>query len=309
MKKRSLINNTLSKIRYFKWSLNVAFFYFIKGVARELNIAPIFFSDLFLNRFLKKWRIKENGQFIFNFCGAKLPDISTNRGMLNNLLSVFDDTFLFPCVFKDKYDKVLVEFMDSYMLEGPYGYTDGKFDVTVKKYDVVVDAGAWIGDFSAYAASKDAIVYAFEPVGDTFNWLCKTQALNGAKINPVRKGLSNFEGRVNISLSENSDAHSTVLKRGCTDEEIEIISLDKFVADNRISRIDFIKADIEGAERDMLRGATNVLKTFAPKLAICTYHLPDDPEILENIIIEANPDYTVVHLKSKLFAAVINEFK
>jgi hypothetical protein len=55
----------------------------------------------------------------------------------------------------------------------------------------------------------------------------------------------------------------------------------------------------------MLRGATNVLKTFAPKLAICTYHLPDDPEVLEQIIKEANPKYKVVHIRKKLFAAVI----
>jgi hypothetical protein len=71
-----------------------------------------------------------------------------------------------------------------------------------------------------------------------------------------------------------------------------------------IKKIDFIKVDIEGAERDMLRGATNVLKTFAPKLAICTYHLPDDPMVLEDIILEANPKYKVVHLKMKLFACV-----
>jgi tRNA G37 N-methylase Trm5 len=62
--------------------------------------------------------------------------------------------------------------------EGPYGYTDGDFDVTVKKRDVVIDAGAWIGDFSAYAASKGAITYAFEPANDTFQWLCKTRELN-----------------------------------------------------------------------------------------------------------------------------------
>jgi len=96
-----------------------------------------------------------------------------------------------------------------------------------------------------------------------------------------------------------------VLDRGNRKETISITTIDKFVEDNKLSRVDFIKADIEGAERYMLQGATNVLKTFAPKLAICTYHLPDDPEVLERIIKEANPEYTVVHLRKKLFAAVI----
>ncbi|MDR2174832.1 MAG: hypothetical protein LBO82_02695 [Synergistaceae bacterium] len=28
-------------------------------------------------------------------------------------------------------------------------------------------------------------------------------------------------------------------------------------------------------------------------MAICTYHLPDDPEVLENLIKKANPAYNV----------------
>lgn len=88
-------------------------------------------------------------------------------------------------------------------------------------------------------------------------------------------------------------------------EKITITTLDKFVEEKNLTRVDFIKADIEGAERDMLRGARNVLKTFAPKLAICTYHLQDDPTVLEKIIKETNPDYTVVHLRHKLFAMVL----
>jgi hypothetical protein len=111
---------------------------------------------------------------------------------------------------------------------------------------------------------------------------------------------------MNISISKSGGgASSIVLDRNYECEKISVTTLDKFVEENKLERIDFIKADIEGAERDMLKGATNVLKTFAPKLAICTYHLPDDPEVLEKIIREANPDYTVVHLRHKLFAAVI----
>jgi FkbM family methyltransferase len=306
MKKGSLIDNTLSKIRYFKWPLNAAVAYFIKGIARELNIAPKFFHRLFIKVFFKKWRVKEKGISFFDFCGAKLPDISNSHDMLSNLYAVCEDTFLFSCIYNDNYDKSLVEFMDTYMTEGPYGYKDENFDVTVKANDVVIDAGAWIGDFSAYAVSKGATAYAFEPVKDTFLLLCETKHLNNDQIHPVQKGLGSCECHVNISISEDcSGANSIIFERGNLGEEIEIISLDKFVADNHISRIDFIKADIEGAERDMLRGATNVLKTFAPKLAICTYHLPDDPEVLEKIILDANPDYTIVHLKHKLFAKVL----
>jgi len=79
---------------------------------------------------------------------------------------------------------------------------------------------------------------------------------------------------------------------------------DTFVHQNNIPRIDFIKADIEGAERYMLMGAKQVLKDFAPKLAICTYHLPDDPKVLRELILDANPDYVIEERWKKMYAHV-----
>jgi FkbM family methyltransferase len=171
---------------------------------------------------------------------------------------------------------------------------------------VVIDAGAWIGDFSAYANSKGAIVYAFEPVEEIYNILCETQKLNRGEMYPIQMGLGDYCGNVDISITENSIGNSivreeeTIIKK----ERISITTLDQFVEENNLAKIDFIKADIEGAERNMLKGASNVLKTFAPKLAICTYHLPDDPDVLEKIILEINPNYKIIHLRKKLFAAV-----
>jgi FkbM family methyltransferase len=330
-----LYQNTLNGLRYRQWTRREAIAYFLKGVARELNFFPSFFrffydyqvvrrkekeekTDAFRKKeaevFKQKWRKQDKEKSYFDFNGAKLPDISDSKEKLCTLKMLFEDIFLFHCFLNDNYDKYIVNYLDRFMGEGPYGYVDGSFDVTVKKDDTVIDAGAWIGDFSAYAVSKGAICYAFEPTGESFGILCETAKLNNTdfvgngQIYAIKKGLGSSEYETHIVHDKNnSGANSITDKSDINNEKISITTLDKFVEENKLEHVDFIKADIEGSERDMLRGAVNVLKNFAPKLAICTYHLMDDPFVLENIIREANPNYTVVHLRHKLFAAVIKK--
>lgn len=87
-------------------------------------------------------------------------------------------------------------------------------------------------------------------------------------------------------------------------EIVQATSLDEYMASNSINKLDFIKADIEGAERDMLKGAKDTLQKFSPKLSICTYHLSDDREVLPRLILEAQPKYKITHVGNKLFAHV-----
>ncbi len=104
-----------------------------------------------------------------------------------------------------------------------------------------------------------------------------------------------------------SDTASSFITNTDASKEIttaETVTLDSFVRENNLERVDFIKADIEGFERHMLLGAQETLRKFAPKLALCTYHLPDDPQVLENLIKQANPNYNVVQKRKKLYASV-----
>jgi FkbM family methyltransferase len=246
----------------------------------------------------------ENSRRI-NIDGAFLPDITEMPAYNNVMPGIMVDTFLFHILRLDEYDRRDVDRLEPYMPEGPYGYRDGGFDVTVKRGDTVIDAGAWIGDFAALAACYGAEVYAFEPVESSFKMLAETKRLNGGAIYPVKAGLGSRECEADIFLTDRSGSESSVnAAPGGSKETITITTLDKFAHDENITKIDFIKADIEGAERDMLAGARNVLKEFAPKLAICTYHLSDDPRILKEIILDANPKYKIVQRKCKLYAAV-----
>ncbi|MDR0676863.1 MAG: FkbM family methyltransferase [Elusimicrobiota bacterium] len=186
------------------------------------------------------------------------------------------------------------------------------FGLKIEKNDIVVDAGANIGAISAYAAYKGANVYAFEPIPETIEYLEKTIELNKnlpgtIKIEPF--ALSNKTEKIKFLMNSNYLVNSSAIKqiqenRDYAQKEIEVnaITLDEWVKKNNIEKIDFIKADIEGAERYMLLGATKVLKNMKPKLAICTYHLPDDKQVLEKIVKDANPTYQIFHGKMIMYA-------
>ena len=251
------------------------------------------------NRLMKQY-LKDD---IWDFNGVKLPDYKDDYIQGRLISHIYMDTLLVYCKYNDDYNSKLVDMLDLCLSEGTYGYKNDKIDVTVKKGNIVIDAGAWIGDFSAYASVKGAEVYAFEPCEATVNYLKITQQLNG-NIHVIEKGLGS---RTDISFLTGDTSNSgsnTVTAEDNNSEKIEITTIDEFVSEQQLTGVDFIKADIEGFERYMLMGATKTLKTFAPKLAICTYHLPDDPEILAKIIIDANPDYTIVQKKKKLYAMV-----
>jgi FkbM family methyltransferase len=302
----SKLGGMFAQARIEKWSFGEFIFYYLYRAHRYLSsVFHRLYRKTTVKAIARRWLIKGKERY-FNFNGAKLPDITQDQSMLDAFSFVFWDTFRIPCYYQDNHAKSIVEKIDTYETEGPYGYTDDEFDVTVKAGDTVIDAGAWIGDFSAYAASKDATVYAFEPVAAIMRILEETARLNQGKIIPIQKGLGAQENEIPIFIDEeNSGAASVRQSTRLKQETIKITSLDNFVKEHNI-KVDFIKSDIEGAERDLLKGACETLKNQSPKLAICTYHLPDDPEVLEKLILDANPEYTVKHLRSKLFAMVLS---
>jgi FkbM family methyltransferase len=249
-------------------------------------------------------RIKKyvkNGLYVIKDVRLPLLDHEKTMSFYN---SVFEDTFLVYTLHDDCYDEARIGRLMNGPMEGPYGLRNGFVDVTVKEGDIVIDAGSWIGDFAAYASAKGAVTYAFEPTDSTFEYLLKTAELN-RNIHPVKKGLGDKNTSVLFHTQDHSGGNRVVsAPTDAEDHTIETTTIDAFVEENGLERVDFIKADIEGYERQMLKGAGETLRRFAPKLAICTYHLPDDPEVLEALIKEANPAYNVVQKSKKLYASV-----
>lgn len=199
---------------------------------------------------------------------------------------------ILPALFKDL----------SCVYEGPYEQ-DG---FMIDKDDIVIDCGSNVGLFSIAVADRCKQVYAFEPVKDIQKYIEKMSKVFD-NIHLCDYALSDKVGTVNFSSDPAISSSSHIVNDGSEDENsiiVNVTTIDEFVKQNQINHIDFIKADIEGAERDMLRGAVNTLRQFSPKLSICEYHLPDDPQVLEQIILEANPSYIVKHEHMKIYAYV-----
>ncbi|MDE6760094.1 MAG: FkbM family methyltransferase [Lachnospiraceae bacterium] len=185
--------------------------------------------------------------------------------------------------------------------EGQYEYEK----VQLQKNDIVIDCGANFGMFSARAAEVGCDVYAFEPLEIGRQYLNKTNHIYNDKIHVFPHALSDYIGTAEFVVCS-EDLSSSRLEPDVEGEKstVPVITLDEFVKKEGLERVDFIKADIEGAERSMLKGAKEVLKKYAPKLSICTYHIPDDVSVLTDIILEANPNYKIKYVWRKLYAWV-----
>ena len=190
-----------------------------------------------------------------------------------------------------------------YVDEGPYEWGG----VEVERGDVVFDCGANLGLFSLYAAYRGAKVYAFEPIAAARAALRQTMSLNPSlegQVEVVPYGLSDVSGTAEFTVLDGTLVGSSmVLPQEGKRETAKITTIDEFSASLGVVPT-FIKADIEGAERLMLKGAQETLAHAAPKLALCTYHLPDDKKVIRELILKANPAYKITEKWKKYYAAV-----
>ena len=136
----------------------------------------------------------------------------------------------------------------------------------VKNDAVVFDIGAFKGDtayFFSKKCSNKARIYAFEPDENNYKVLLKIK--DKYKLNNVIASdilFSNSETEINfLSMDLNRPA-----------VKMKPTTIDKFTEENNIEKIDYIKMDVEGAEKNILEGAIKTIKKFKPFLAIAIYH-------------------------------------
>lgn len=123
----------------------------------------------------------------------------------------------------------------------------------------IVDVGANIGSFTILAAKRGAMVYAFEPLPESYKMLRMNVILNDVedkvKAFPFAVGEPG-KARLYITLDRPDWCSLDLSLNNLKEEEfveVDVISLEQVFQMTGLEHITFLKLDCEGAEREILK--------------------------------------------------------
>ncbi|MDY6770168.1 MAG: FkbM family methyltransferase, partial [Candidatus Nanohaloarchaea archaeon] len=158
------------------------------------------------------------------------------------------------------------ELVDTDIIEG---YT-AAYDIAPG--DTVIDAGAYPGEFTAYAARRcgpEGTVVALEPGADNRETLQAAVDLNGLdNVDIYGAALHAVPGTV--SFRQHRCLGNAVAPDG--EQTVEAVTLDGLVDRAGLDTVDFVKMDVEGGEIAALKGAGETLAEHRPHVAVASYH-------------------------------------
>jgi FkbM family methyltransferase len=159
---------------------------------------------------------------------------------------------------------------------------------------IIFDVGSNIGTYVTWVAkwskNNNGKVYCFEPQRQIFQMLCGNLAINNIfNVYAYELGLGKEEkyieipeidyfkpsssfGSVSLDGIDRKKYHNKV---GET-QRIKITTLDKFMVEHNIPKVDFIKIDAEGLDIDVMEGGMETIKKFMPDLYVEYLNLGSD---------------------------------
>lgn len=182
--------------------------------------------------------------------------------------------------------------------------------------DVVLDCGGCFGDTALYFADRvgpDGQVFSFEFMPGNLALWRRNVNLNpplAPRIHLVEAPVWSQSGEELVITG--SGPGTKVVRANAASEgtRIATLSIDDLVEERGLDRVDFIKMDIEGAELEALKGATETLRRFRPKLAITVYHALEDywtiPQFLDSLDLGYTfhfRHFTILEEETVLFAS------
>jgi FkbM family methyltransferase len=145
----------------------------------------------------------------------------------------------------------------------------------IKQDQVCIDIGACFGWYTVLFSDlvrETGHVHAFEPLSSNYQVLAQNVELNNARnvtLNEIALDESSGERELflpDIGVSGSFKLHT--YDRSYSQLLSETKTLDAYCEDKKIGRIDFIKADVEGAELGVIKGAMETIMRHKPVLML-----------------------------------------
>lgn len=139
----------------------------------------------------------------------------------------------------------------------------------------IVEVGANIGYFALIEAKlirEQGYIYAFEPSPYNLSFLKRNIKLNNYhNIEVFQKAIGAENTKSRFFIADKCNLSAFIKREGTVDNiDVEIIKLDDFLKNKKV---DFIRMDIEGYEKEALKGLENTLsKKDAPKYLFIEIH-------------------------------------
>lgn len=135
--------------------------------------------------------------------------------------------------------------------------------------EVAFDVGANVGSYSEHLVKElGCKVYAIEPASLSFTSLQKI-ALEHPTIHPIQTAISDRTGTAvmfsNTDRSETATLGKELSTSASKEEVVSVTTFDELVAQLHVQKIDFIKVDTEGFEREVFSGMRNTLLELRPR--------------------------------------------
>ena len=178
--------------------------------------------------------------------------------------------------------------------ERQYYFARRDVKIAPREGDVVIDAGACFGDTAlafATTTGPSGQIHSFEPLPSQRSIYLQNRQRNSSLMDRLHVhefALDKVSGRT-LRFADAGAASRAV--NGDAGVDVKTISIDDFVETAGLSRVDFIKMDIEGAESAALAGARATIRKYRPRLAISAYHSLADLTGLMSQIVEVEPSY------------------
>ncbi|WP_066055914.1 FkbM family methyltransferase [Robertmurraya korlensis] len=161
--------------------------------------------------------------------------------------------------------------------------------VVLKDNEVFCDCGSYNGDtlesFLSESGGRYRKYIAFEADEDIYNELNNKIFVNEYK-NVQAYNIACWDKKANLRFKQ---AQTSGRISDAGERVVRADSLDNILKGKEVT---FLKMDIEGAEENAIKGASELIRNNKPTLAICLYHSLEDFYKLPLLIKELNSDYS-----------------